>query len=254
MLAKRIVPCLDVRDGRVVKGRQFKGIQDVDDPVKLGKFYSNQSADELVFYDITATHEKRGIFIDVVRAVAETITIPFTIGGGIGSVGDFQDVLQAGADKVSVNSAAVRSPVLIRLAAERFGSQCVVLSIDAKRCGDDRWRVFVDGGRTDTGLDALQWAKEGVALGASEICLNSIDGDGEKRGFDLALNSLFARELSVPIIASGGAGTMEDFRNVFATGVDAALAASVFHFGQIAIPELKRYLSGTGLPMREVGE
>lgn len=254
MLAKRIVPCLDVRDGRVVKGRQFKGIQDVDDPVKLGKFYSDQSADELVFYDITATHEKRGIFIDVVRAVAETITIPFTIGGGIGSVGDFQDVLQAGADKVSVNSAAVRSPVLIRLAAERFGSQCVVLSIDAKRCGDDRWRVFVDGGRTDTGLDALQWAKEGVALGAGEICLNSIDGDGEKQGFDLALNSLFARELSVPIIASGGAGTMEDFRNVFATGVDAALAASVFHFGQIAIPELKRYLSGTGLPMREVGE
>ena len=250
MLAKRIVPCLDVRDGRVVKGKQFKNIRDVDDPVKLGKFYSEQGADELVFYDITATHEKRNIFIDVVRAVAEAIDIPFTIGGGIASIDDFHQVLRAGADKVSVNSAAVMRPDLIREAALRFGSQCVVLSIDAKRDGRGGWQVYVEGGRKNTGIDAIAWAKQGVALGAGEICMNSMDADGEKAGFDLELNRRLATELPVPIIASGGAGTMEDFKRVFDIGVDAALAASVFHFGQIPIPELKKYLSAEGVAMR----
>lgn len=252
MLAKRIVPCLDVRDGRVVKGKQFKNIRDVDDPVKLGKFYSEQGADELVFYDITATHEKRNIFIDVVRAVAEAIDIPFTIGGGIASIDDFHQVLRAGADKVSVNSAAVMRPDLIREAALRFGSQCVVLSIDAKRDGRGGWQIYVEGGRKNTGIDAIAWAKQGVALGAGEICMNSMDADGEKAGFDLELNRRLATELPVPIIASGGAGTMEDFKRVFDVGVDAALAASVFHFGQIPIPELKKYLSEEGVAMRGV--
>lgn len=252
MLAKRIVPCLDVRDGRVVKGKQFKNIRDVDDPVKLGKFYSEQGADELVFYDITATHEKRNIFIDVVQAVAEAIDIPFTIGGGIASIDDFHQVLRAGADKVSVNSAAVMRPDLIREAAQRFGSQCVVLSIDAKRDGRGGWQVYVEGGRKNTGIDAIAWAKQGVALGAGEICMNSMDADGEKAGFDLELNRRLATELPVPIIASGGAGTMEDFKRVFDVGVDAALAASVFHFGQIPIPELKKYLSEEGVAMRGV--
>lgn len=252
MLAKRIVPCLDVRDGRVVKGKQFKNIRDVDDPVKLGKFYSEQGVDELVFYDITATHEKRNIFIDVVRAVAEAIDIPFTIGGGIASIDDFHQVLRAGADKVSVNSAAVMRPDLIREAALRFGSQCVVLSIDAKRDGRGGWQVYIEGGRKNTGIDAIAWAKQGVALGAGEICMNSMDADGEKAGFDLELNRRLATELPVPIIASGGAGTMEDFKRVFDVGVDAALAASVFHFGQIPIPELKKYLSEEGVAMRGV--
>ena len=250
MLAKRIVPCLDVRDGRVVKGKQFKNIRDVDDPVKLGKYYSEQGADELVFYDITATHERRNIFIDVVRAVAEAIDIPFTIGGGIASIDDFHQVLRAGADKVSVNSAAVMRPDLIREAALRFGSQCVVLSIDAKRDGRGGWQVYVEGGRKNTGIDAVAWAKQGVALGAGEICINSMDADGEKAGFDLELNRRLATELPVPIIASGGAGTMEDFKRVFDVGVDAALAASVFHFGQIPIPELKKYLKEQGIAMR----
>lgn len=250
MLAKRIVSCLDVRDGRVVKGKQFKNIRDVDDPVKLGKYYSEQGADELVFYDITATHERRNIFIDVVRAVAEAIDIPFTIGGGIASIDDFHQVLRAGADKVSVNSAAVMRPDLIREAALRFGSQCVVLSIDAKRDGRGGWQVYVEGGRKNTGIDAVAWAKQGVALGAGEICINSMDADGEKAGFDLELNRRLATELPVPIIASGGAGTMEDFKRVFDVGVDAALAASVFHFGQIPIPELKKYLKEQGVAMR----
>ena len=250
MLAKRIVPCLDVRDGRVVKGKQFKNIRDVDDPVKLGKYYSEQGADELVFYDITATHERRNIFIDVVRAVAEAIDIPFTIGGGIASIDDFHQVLRAGADKVSVNSAAVMRPDLIREAALRFGSQCVVLSIDAKRDGRGGWQVYVEGGRKNTGIDAVAWVKQGVALGAGEICINSMDADGEKAGFDLELNRRLAAELPVPIIASGGAGTMEDFKRVFDVGVDAALAASVFHFGQIPIPELKKYLKEQGVAMR----
>ena len=252
MLAKRIVPCLDVRNGRVVKGKQFKNIQDVDDPVKLGKYYSDQLADELVFYDITASYESRGIFIDVVRHVAESISIPFTIGGGISSIEDFHEVLRAGADKVSVNSSAVKNPELIREAAQRFGRQCVVLSIDAKRDSAGSWQVYVKGGRENTGMDAIAWAKQGVALGAGEICINSMDSDGEKAGFDLELNRKLALELPVPIIASGGAGTMEHFKDVFDVGVDAALAASVFHFGEIDIPDLKQYLQEEGIPMRGV--
>lgn len=252
MLAKRIVPCLDVRNGRVVKGKQFKNIQDVDDPVKLGKYYSEQLADELVFYDITASYESRGIFIDVVRHVTESISIPFTIGGGISSIEDFHEVLRAGADKVSVNSSAVKNPELIREAAQRFGRQCVVLSIDAKRDSAGSWQVYVKGGRENTGMDAIAWAKQGVALGAGEICINSMDSDGEKAGFDLELNRKLALELPVPIIASGGAGTMEHFKDVFDVGVDAALAASVFHFGEIDIPDLKQYLQEEGIPMRGV--
>lgn len=250
MLAKRIVPCLDVRNGRVVKGKQFKQIQDVDDPVILGKFYSDQLADELVFYDITATYEQRPIFIDTVRSIAREINIPFTIGGGIRTADDFREVLLAGADKVSVNSAAVQRPELIQEAAERFGNQCVVLSIDAKRNTAGSWDVFIAGGRTNTGIDAIEWAKKGVSLGAGEICINSIDADGEKAGFDLELNRRLAVELPVPIIASGGAGKMEHFRDVFTAGVDAALAASVFHYGQISIQDLKNYLHREGIPMR----
>lgn len=250
MLAKRIIPCLDVNHGRVVKGKQFQNLRDVDDPVKLGKWYSESGADELVFYDITATHERRSLFVDVVKAVAAELTIPFTVGGGIRSADDFRDMLLAGADKVSVNSAAVARPALIREAAERFGSQCVVLSIDAKRNDHGGWDVYVEGGRRNTGLDAVAWAKEGEALGAGEICMNSMDADGEVSGYDLALNRILAETLSIPIIASGGAGKKEDFLNVFRAGADAALAASVFHFGTIPIGELKDYLRREGVPVR----
>ena len=248
MLAKRIVPCLDVRDGRVVKGKQFKNIHDVDDPVKLGALYSAQLADELVFYDITATHEERPLFLDIVERVAQAVDIPFTIG----SIDDFRRVLNAGADKVSVNSAAVRRPELIREGAESFGNQCVVLSVDAKRCGPGKWQVYIAGGRENTGLDAVQWAKYGVALGAGEICINSIDADGEKGSFDLELNGILARELPVPIIASGGAGKKEDFKDVFLVGADAALAASVFHYGEISVFDLKQYLAAEGIAVRGV--
>lgn len=253
MLAKRIIPCLDVRDGRVVKGKQFQGIQDVDDPVTLGRRYSDEGADELVFYDITATHEQRPIFIDVVRKVAQEISIPFTIGGGIRTVEDFNDVLHAGADKVSVNSAAVLNPELIREAAGRYGNQCVVLSIDAKRNGKGSWDVYVSGGRTNTGIDAIEWAKQGVTLGAGEICINSIDADGEKNGYDIELNRMLAQTLPIPIIASGGAGKEEDFLNVFREAhVDAALAASVFHYNTIPIAQLKQYLDASGVLVRKV--
>lgn len=252
MLAKRIIPCLDVRDGRVVKGKQFQGIQDVDDPVALGRRYSEEGADELVFYDITATHEQRPIFIDVVRNVAKEISIPFTIGGGIRTVDDFNEVLHAGADKVSVNSAAVANPELIREAAGRYGNQCVVLSIDAKRNGKGSWDVYVAGGRTNTGIDAIEWAKQGVSLGAGEICINSIDTDGEKNGYDIELNRLLATSLSIPIIASGGAGKKADFLEVFTEAhVDAALAASVFHYNTIPIEHLKDYLAEAGIPVRK---
>ncbi len=251
MLTKRIIPCLDVRNGRVVKGTQFKNIIDVEDPVALGKRYSMEGADELVFYDITATHEDRPIFIDVVRRVAETINIPFTIGGGIRTVADFNDVLRAGADKVSVNSAAVLNPELIRLAAERYGRQCVVLSIDAKRNEKGSWDVYVAGGRTNTGLDAIEWACRGAELGAGEICLNSIDADGEKDGYDILLNKKLSSLLSTPVIASGGAGKMEDFATVFKeTNVDAALAASVFHFQTIPLSTLKDYLYANNIAVR----
>lgn len=250
MLAKRIIPCLDVNHGRVVKGKQFHHLKDVDDPVALGKFYSDSGADELVFYDITATHEGRETFVDTVKAIAEELTIPFTVGGGIRKADDFRTMLLAGADKVSVNSAAVMHPEIIRESAERFGNQCVVLSIDGKRNDDGGWDVYIEGGRKNTGISVLEWARKGMELGAGEICMNSIDTDGEKKGYDLELMHVLSEQLSIPVIASGGAGKMEDFLKAFEAGSDAALAASVFHFGEIAIPDLKKYLADHGIPVR----
>lgn len=250
MLTKRIIPCLDVDHGRVVKGKKFKDIQDVADPVALGRYYSEQGADELVFYDITASYEERDIFLNIVEKVAEAIRIPFTIGGGISKTEDFRKVLMAGADKVSVNSAAVANPDLIREAALKFGNQCVVLSIDAKRNGRGSWDVYVKGGRENTGIDAIEWAKRGEALGAGEICINSIDTDGVKNGYDLALNTRLAECLTIPVIASGGAGEKAHFADVLKAGADAALAASVFHYKEIPIPELKAYLAGEGIAIR----
>lgn len=251
MLAKRIVPCLDVDGGRVVKGKKFKNIQDVDDPVKLAKRYSDEGADELVFYDITASSDERELFIDTVRAVADAIDIPFTVGGGIRSAEDFRRVLLAGADKVSVNSAAVLDPSIISKAKERFGSQCIVLSIDAKKSGDS-WDVYIKGGRENTHIDAIEWAKEGQRLGAGEICINSIDEDGVKKGFDLDLIKALNEALTIPIIASGGAGEMEHFYEVLKIGADAALAASVFHYDEINIGELKQYLHEMNIAVRRV--
>ena len=250
MLAKRIIPCLDVNHGRVVKGKQFHHLQDVDDPVALGKYYSDSGADELVFYDITATHEGRETFVDTVKAIAEELTIPFTVGGGIRKADDFRTMLLAGADKVSVNSAAVMHPEIIRESAERFGNQCVVLSIDGKGNDQGGWDVYIEGGRKNTGISVLEWARKGMELGAGEICMNSIDTDGEKKGYDLELMHTLSEQLSIPVIASGGAGKMEDFLEAFEAGSDADLAASVFHFGEIAIPDLKKYLAAHGIPVR----
>lgn len=252
MLTKRIIPCLDVDHGRVVKGKKFQDIQDVADPVELGRYYSDQGADELVFYDITASYEDRDIFIHIVEKVAEAIRIPFTIGGGISKVEDFRKVLMAGADKVSVNSSAVKNPQLIREAALRFGAQCVVLSIDAKRNNKGSWDVYVKGGRENTGIDAIEWAKQGQDLGAGEICINSIDTDGVKKGYDLELNQKLSSLLTIPIIASGGAGKMGDFAEVLKVGADAALAASVFHYKEIPIVDLKNYLHNQQIPVRRV--
>lgn len=251
MLTKRIIPCLDVDHGRVVKGKKFKDIQDVADPVELGRYYSEQGADELVFYDITASYEERDIFINIVEKVAEAIRIPFTIGGGISRVEDFRKVLMAGADKVSVNSSAVKNPQLIRDAALKFGNQCVVLSIDAKRNDSGSWDVYVKGGRENTGIDAIKWAKRGQDLGAGEICINSIDTDGVKRGYDLELNRKLSEILTIPVIASGGAGEKAHFSEVLKAGADAALAASVFHYKEIPIPELKAYLDSEGIAVRK---
>jgi len=251
MLAKRIIPCLDVRNGRVVKGTKFQNIVDVEDPVILAKVYSELGADELVFYDITATSDNRDIFIDVVEKVAEQVRIPFTVGGGIREVDDFRKVLKAGADKVSINSAAVKNPKVIYEAAEKFGSQCVVLSIDAKQKDTGNWTVFINGGRMDTGLDVVEWAKEGEKLGAGEIVLNAIDTDGVKNGYSVEITRTLSEELSIPIIASGGAGKKEHFLEVLTKGkADGALAASVFHFGEIHIKKLKQYLNDNGVEMR----
>ncbi|MBB6454147.1 cyclase [Salirhabdus euzebyi] len=253
MLAKRIIPCLDVRNGRVVKGQKFQNIVDVDDPVKLAKVYSDLGADELVFYDITASNEERNIFIDVVERTAEQVHIPFTVGGGIRTVEDFRKVLNAGADKVSVNSAAVKNPTIITEAAEKFGSQCVVLSIDAKRNEHNNWNVFVNGGRIDTGMDALEWAIEGEKLGAGEIVVNAMDSDGIKTGFSIDITKKIAESVKIPVVASGGAGTEEHFREVLVEGsADAALAASVFHYGEIQIKDLKEYLYDKGVEVRRV--
>jgi imidazole glycerol-phosphate synthase subunit HisF len=250
MITKRIIPCLDVDKGRVVKGKKFEGLRDVSDPVELAKFYSDSGADELVFYDITASNEDRGIFIGMVEKTAFEVYIPFTVGGGIRSIEDFNKVLRAGADKVSVNSAAVANPNLLTEAALKFGNQCVVLSIDAKRHGDS-WHVYINGGRIDTGIDAIEWALRGEKLGAGELVLNSIDADGIKNGYDIELNKIVSENVRIPVIASGGAGKMEHFLDVFKSGkADAALAASVFHFGEIEIPDLKRYLQSNDINMR----
>ena len=251
MITKRIIPCLDVKDGRVVKGVNFKGLSDVSSPVELGKFYSDHGADELVFYDITASSEGRALFTDILKEVASTIFIPLTVGGGINTLADFDRVLKCGADKVSVNSGAIKNPALIEEAAKRYGDQCVVLSVDVKRV-DGTFHVFQNGGRIDTGIDALSWIKQGVSMGAGEIVVNSIDTDGVKNGFDLAMLSAVLDIVNVPVIASGGAGSMEDFVTLFQTlpTIDAGLAASIFHFGEVAIPDLKRALAERGINMR----
>jgi cyclase len=250
MITKRIIPCLDIRDGRVVKGVNFEGIQDVEDPVAMAKFYNDSGADELVFYDITASYENRPLFDQVLRSVASQIFIPLTVGGGISSLDDFDRVLKAGADKVSVNSGAIKNPELIGQAAKKYGDQCVVLSMDVKRV-DGKYHVFSKGGRIDTGIDALEWAKRGADSGAGEIVLNSIDTDGVKQGFDLEMLSDVAALVNIPIIASGGAGKMEDFKELFKIhGVDAGLAASIFHFKEVKIADLKNYLRENGIDMR----
>lgn len=251
MITKRIIPCLDVKDGRVVKGVNFLGLSDVSSPVKLAKFYSDSGADELVFYDITASVEGRALFTDILTQVASQIFIPLTVGGGIQTLDDFDRVLKCGADKVSVNSGAIRDPSLIGAAARRYGDQCVVLSVDAKRV-DGSFHVFAKGGREDTGMDAIQWIRRGVAEGAGEIVLNSIDTDGVKKGFDLEMLAAVCDAVNVSVIASGGAGCEQDFVTLFETlpKVDAGLAASIFHFGEVSIPELKRTLARRGIPMR----
>lgn len=251
MIPKRIIPCLDVRDGRVVKGTNFAGLRDVSSPVELARYYSDNGADELVFYDITASAEGRRLFTDILVEAASTVFIPLTVGGGINTLDDFDRVLKCGADKVSVNSGAIRDPDLIRQAALRYGSQCVVLSADVKRV-DGQFRVFGRGGRDDTGMEAIAWIKKCVDLGAGEIVVNSIDTDGVKGGFDLEMLEAVCNAVSVPVIASGGAGKVEDFTRLFQTlpGVDAGLAASVFHFGQIAIPDLKAELRKNGILVR----
>ena len=251
MITKRIIPCLDVKDGRVVKGVNFLGLADVSSPVKLAKYYSDCGADELVFYDITASAEGRALFTDILTEVASTIFIPLTVGGGINSVDDFDRVLKCGADKVSVNSGAIRNPELITQAARKYGDQCVVLSVDAKRVGG-HFRVFAKGGREDTGMDAIEWIKAGVRRGAGEIVLNSIDTDGVKGGFDLEMLQAVCDVVDVPVIASGGAGSIDHFKTLFHTlpKVDAGLAASIFHFGEVPIPALKRQLAADGITMR----
>ncbi len=251
MITKRIIPCLDVKDGRVVKGVNFKGLSDVSSPVELGKYYSENGADELVFYDITASAEERSLFTDILRQVASTIFIPLTVGGGINTIEDFDRVLKCGADKVSVNSGAIRNPGLIAEAAKRYGNQCVVLSVDVKRV-NGQFRVFAKGGREDTGLEALEWIKRGEADGAGEIVVNSIDTDGVKGGFDLEMLKAVNDAVSVPVIASGGAGSIEDFIRLFREipDIDAGLAASIFHFGEVSIEELKKELSAAGVHVR----
>ena len=251
MITKRIIPCLDVKNGRVVKGVNFEGVRDVSSPVELGKYYSDNGADELVFYDITASYEGRALFTDILRRVAETIFIPLTVGGGINTVEDFDRVLKCGADKVSVNSGAIRNPDLVREAARKYGDQCVVLSADVKRV-DGSFRVFAKGGREDTGMEAISWIQKCVGLGAGEVVVNSIDTDGVKQGFDIEMLRAVREAVKVPVIASGGAGSKEDFIALFRQipDIDAGLAASVFHFGEIQIPELKRELAKYDIVVR----
>lgn len=251
MYAKRIIPCLDLKNGRVVKGTNFVGLRDAGDPVEAAKEYDRQGADELVLLDITASSDSRNIMTDIVSRVADSIFIPFTVGGGIRTVDDFTGILRAGADKVSVNSAALKNPSIISEAAYKFGSQCVVVAMDAKCCGDGRWTLYLNGGRVDTGKDALEWAIEAEKLGAGEILLTSMDCDGVKNGYDLELTRTISQAVSIPVIASGGAGKMEHFYDAFTEGAaDAVLAASLFHFKEITIPQLKEYLDQRGIPVR----
>lgn len=250
MITKRIIPCLDVRDGKVVKGVNFEGVRDVADPVEMAKFYNESGADELVFYDITASVEERGLFSDILTKVASQIFIPLTVGGGISTLDDFDRVLKCGADKVSVNSGAIKDPDIIEQGAKRYGDQCVVLSMDIKRV-DGKFMLFQKGGRENTGIDALQWAVDGVERGAGELVVNSIDTDGVKDGFDLEMLTEIGKRVSVPIIASGGAGKMEDFAELFKNpAIDAGLAASIFHFKEVAIKDLKNYLRKEGVEVR----
>src|SRR3990167_8039959 len=251
MLAKRIVPCLDMTEGKVVKGVQFVSFRDAGDPVALAKKYSDEGADELVFLDITATIENRNILLDVVERTARQVTIPFSVGGGIRSREDMRIILRAGADKVSVNTGAFRKPQLISDCANTFGNQCVVLSMDVRKVGDKKWNVFINGGNIDTGVSALVWAKQAVIQGAGEILLTSIDNDGTKTGFDVDLTRIISSRVSVPVIASGGAGKLTDFVDILIRGkADAALAASVFHFGEFTIAKVKNYLKKNGIPIR----
>ena len=252
MYAKRIIPCLDVKNGRVVKGMSFVNLVDAGDPVECARQYDREGADELVFLDITASSDSRNIVVDMVKRVADSIFIPFTVGGGIRSVDDFNEILRAGADKVSVNSAAIKRPALIDEASQKFGSQCVVVAVDAKRKGNS-WEVYINGGRIPVGLDAVEWAVECEKRGAGEILLTSMDEDGQKKGYDLALTKAVSERVNIPVIASGGAGALEHFYDAFTEGkADAVLAASLFHFGEIPIPKLKAYLRDKGISVRKV--
>lgn len=252
MITKRIIPCLDVDMGRVVKGVNFVQLKDVGDPVKIAQFYNEEGADEIVFLDITATHEGRDTMIDVVRKTAEKVFIPLTVGGGIKTLQDFKDILRAGADKISINSAAIRDPQLIKKASERFGKQCVVVAIDGKRKEDGSgWNVYINGGRIDTGLDALKWAKKVEELGAGEILLTSMDADGTKKGYDIDFTEAVCKIVNIPVIASGGCGQIEHFYEIFKkSGADAALAASLFHFRELTIKDVKDYLQDNGILIR----
>lgn len=251
MYAKRIIPCLDVKNGRVVKGVSFVDLIDAGDPVQCAYAYDKQGADELVLLDITATHEGRSTMIDIVQRVADTVFIPFTVGGGIKTVDDFKEILRAGADKISVNSAAVRNPDLINEAAYKFGSQCVVVAIDAKKRDNNSWQVYLNGGRIPTGIDAVEWAKEAEKRGAGEILLTSMDQDGQKNGYDIELTRAVSESVGIPVIASGGAGKKEHFIDAFTEGkADAVLAASLFHFNELPIPELKEYLNDNNISVR----
>ena len=251
MLAKRIIPCLDVQDGKVVKGINFIGIKEVGDPVECAIEYDKQGADEIVFLDITATHEGRGTMLDVVKRTAKNVFVPLTVGGGIRTAEDFRSLLLAGADKVSVNSAAIRNPAIISEAAARFGSQCVVVAIDAKKVGPNRYDVFINGGRIDTGLDAVKWAIQAEELGAGEILLTSMDADGTKQGFDIGMLNAICGVVNIPVVASGGCGNLADFTELFQkTSADAALAASIFHYGELTVGQVKMELENSGQPVR----
>jgi cyclase len=251
MYTKRIIPCLDVKDGRVVKGTNFVSLRDAGDPVELASVYDKEIADELVFLDITASSDERDTMVDVVKRTASQVFIPFTVGGGIRSVGDIRKMLKAGADKVSLNTAAVKNPELLAEGAKPFGRQCIVLAVDARQAGEDKWEVYINGGRTPTGIDVLEWVKRATALGAGEILLTSMDKDGTKDGYDIPLTRAVSEAVDVPVIASGGAGTMEHFYEVLTAGkADAVLAASVFHYGQFTVRQVKEYLRSRGVEVR----